>query len=326
MARLREYILTCLQDAKGDWVSGEHLRQLHDVSRMAISKQVKALLHLGYEIESSTRKGYRLTFSPDLLLPETVIPTLPGPLFTAETYHYHDETRSTNDDAKQLALHGAPHGTVITAEAQKRGRGRRGRIWFGQRGNSLLTSIVLRPNLPPTQWTLLPLMTAVAIHDTLELCEVPDAAIKWPNDVLVNGKKIAGILCELGTEVDRIEYAIIGIGLNVNTPSDTFPADVRDLACSMYTVTGHKFRRAEVLTILLNRLQTRYEQSCLDGFRATRERWLEKTCTIGESVCIDTGNGVLKGIAVHLTESGALILRDAEGNHHTVHSGDLLTV
>jgi len=320
----KDRILRGLREAKGEWVSGEVFRIPAGVSRTAISKQVKGLLAMGYDIESSPRKGYRLVHEPDVLSPEAVTPYLRGPRFGHERYHYQDETTSTNDVARTLAHQGVPEGTLVVAEAQRAGRGRRGRTWFGQRGNSLLFSIVLRPPVEPAQCTLLPLLSAVALREALVAKTGLEIGIKWPNDLLVDGQKLAGILCEISSDLDRVDHAVLGIGLNVNTPRSAFPKEIRELGCSLYTASHRKFRRAEILLAVLEALDP-----LIDGVWAGKpeiilDRWRAASVTLGRPVEVDMPNGrVLKGKAKDIDATGALLVEDAAGKVHVLTSGEV---
>jgi BirA family biotin operon repressor/biotin-[acetyl-CoA-carboxylase] ligase len=321
---LKDDILRGLRDAKGDWVSGEVFRIPAGVSRTAISKQVKGLLGMGYDIESSPRKGYRLVFEPDVLTPEAVSPYLRGPRFRHDRYHYLDETTSTNDHARNLAQAGAPEGTLVVAEAQRAGRGRRGRPWFGQRGNSLLFSIVLRPAFEPARCTLLPLLTAVALRESLHAQTGLDIGIKWPNDLLVDGRKLAGILCEISSDLERVEHAILGIGLNVNTPRNAFPKDIRNLGTSLYTAGRKKHRRARVLLGFLETLDPLLDLLWAGKTDAILDRWRQASVTLGRTIEVDMPNGVvLKGKAVDVDGSGALLFKDQGGHLHVLTGGEV---
>ena len=319
---LKSEILRQLKERKGEWVSGEMLRQEYGVSRTAISKNVRNLVRRGYHIGSSTRKGYCLQHEPDLLHPDVVKPLLSSTLFSADRYIFTEETNSTNDDAKQAALLGAPEGVVLVTEGQRMGRGRRGRLWFGDHGNSLLFSLVLRPPIAPILAPVLPLLSAVALHRTLVQLGL-NAGIKWPNDVLIEGKKISGILCEISADMDNVQHAVVGIGLNVNTPGSSFPAEIADLACSMHSVTGKTFPRAEVLQRFLQNFEDLYLSGLLDQFAEVRRLWVENAVTLGQVVNLETPRGMITGTAKDITEIGALIVVDEAGQEHIVISGEL---
>lgn len=179
------------------------------------------------------------------------------------------------------------------------------------------------PPLSPQHWPMLPLMTAVAVQEALELLGIGSARIKWPNDLLVNGKKISGILCELSSEGTDLSYAVLGVGLNVNTPLEDMPDEIHEIACSMTSVCGHRFELKEVLDLILNRLDHWLERSVTDDFDSVREQWKERNCTLGQFVTLDNGPSHLSGEAIGIADSGALMLKDEQGRVHTVFSGDL---
>lgn len=318
------YILETLRNAEGDWVSGEVLRQSFGVSRMAVSKQVRVLRDRGYGIEASTRKGYRLASEPDGLFPEAVLPGLKGTRFAAGEYKALEITQSTNDEVRLLAESGAVEGSFVTAELQLAGRGRRGRTWFGRSGDSLMVSVLLRPPISPMKCGLLPLMAAVAVREALIELGVEGVGIKWPNDVLIDGRKLAGILCEISSDFESVSHAIIGVGMNVNTLEDSFPEEVRELACSLRTVTGRTWPRAKILEGFLQQMEGYLVEAWDGDFARMLENWRAGSVTLGNQIEVTMPDGqVVSGMAEDVDPGGALIFRSESGDVKHLTSGEV---
>ncbi|WFB35627.1 biotin--[acetyl-CoA-carboxylase] ligase [Kiritimatiellota bacterium B12222] len=317
-------LVEVLRSTSPDWVSSEVLRQPSGVSRAAVSKQIKALQSLGYEIESSPRKGYRLLREPDALNGELILPFLEGTRFEKAPYVYKEVTDSTNNDIRKLAVEGAPEGCIVFAEVQEQGRGRRGRSWFGRAGDSLQFSLLLRPPLRPQDATLIPLMAATSIFRALSKCGVEDVSIKWPNDVLIRGRKLCGVLCEMSVDMEGIQYAMLGIGMNVNTPGQQFPLEIMETACSLASETGHRWRRSDVLIAILKEMESELQLAWRGDMASILSGWREGAHTLGKRVQMLMPQGeTLEGIAEDINEQGALLLRDDSGTLHTLHSGEV---
>ena len=212
----KDELLKYLKHSGDTWISGETLASALAISRTAIWKHIKALQEDGYQIESSTNRGYTLKAIPDRLLPAEIREGLKTIRFARKNIDYYRETDSTNVRARMLAHEGAPEGTLVVAETQTQGRGRRGRTWFSPPGCGIYMSIILRPLVQPHEAPQLTLLTAVAMVETLlGFVDLP-FTIKWPNDILIHGKKISGILTEMAMEMDRVDYVVVGLGLNVS--------------------------------------------------------------------------------------------------------------
>ena len=317
-------VLDMLRAASPEWVSGEVLREPTGVSRAAISKQIKRWVALGYEIESSPRKGYRLKSEPDSLEAEFMKSRLEGTRFAKGEYVHTHVTGSTNDDVRELARRGAPEGSLVVAEVQERGRGRHGRAWFNRAGDSLLVSLLLRPPLTPRQGTLIPLLAAAGIYSALESLGVEGCGIKWPNDVLVDGRKVCGVLCEMSVDMDGIEFALLGIGMNVNTPGGAFPGELQGKACSLASATGRRWSRCEVMEAVLREIDRLAIPTWSGEMGPVMEVWRRGAVTPGKRVHVTRGDGkVFDGVAEDVNEDGALRVRDAEGTAHVLHSGEV---
>lgn len=237
----REKLLEILKKKDGRWVSGEELSGILGVSRAAVSKHVSGLKNTGYRIESAPGRGYLLGEMPDLLLPGEIRHDLSTSVFGKRVFEYYEVTDSTNLRARQLADGGADEGSVVVAEEQTAGKGRKGRSWFSAGQEGICLSAILRPPMSPAEASRITLTTAVAVAETLLSLTDLDVRIKWPNDILIHGKKIAGILTELSMEMDAVDYVVVGLGLNVNTPADHFADEVRPIATSLLIETGKGF-------------------------------------------------------------------------------------
>jgi BirA family transcriptional regulator, biotin operon repressor / biotin---[acetyl-CoA-carboxylase] ligase len=312
-------VLQVLRGA-ADAISGEYLAAQLGLSRAAVWKRVHRLKAQGYVIEGSPRRGYRLLAVPDKLLPEEVLQGLKTRLFTGPV-HYFETLDSTNDLAKALAAQGAPEGTVVVAEAQTGGRGRLGREWDSPPGVGLYVSLVLRPMLPPMELPQITLTTAVAV--VRAVCRVAGLApgIKWPNDLLLNGKKLGGILTEMETESDRIRHVVVGLGLNVNNPG--FPFDLAATATSLALAAGRMFPRVHLLQAWLEEFEALYGRFLNRGFAEILEEWKGFALTLGKMVTVRQGPREISGQALDVAPDGALLLRTNNGEMVRVTSGEI---
>ncbi len=321
--KLREAVLQALKDKNGAWLSGEGLSAYLQVSRTTVWKQIKALQAEGYLIDSSSKKGYRLSAEPDLLSAEEVLPGLASQVFGRQDYFYYQETDSTNKQARALASSGYPEGTIVVAEMQNDGRGRRGRNWYSPAHQGIYLSIILRPSLPLKELSRVSLVNAVAVAETLETELNLPARIKWPNDILIENRKVAGILSEAVTDMDGIEYIVTGIGMNINNPLEDFPEDFRTLPTSLLAENQHPVSRIKVLQGLLTRWEKHYFQLLAGDFAATLEKAKSMSLVIGQRLRLDTINGLVEGQAIDIDANGYLLLRDDTGFIHTVMSGEI---
>ncbi|MGA9753875.1 MAG: biotin--[acetyl-CoA-carboxylase] ligase [Desulfobaccales bacterium] len=314
-----EEVLQVLRGAK-DAISGERLAGQLGLSRAAVWKRVHRLKALGYIIEGSPRRGYRLLAIPDKLLPEEVLQGLKARSLTGPVHHF-ETLNSTNDLAKELAARGAPEGTVVVAETQTGGRGRLGREWNSPPGVGLYVSLVLRPMLPPWELPQITLMTAVAVVRAIRRVAGVTPGIKWPNDLLLNGKKLGGILTEMETESDRIRHVVVGLGLNVNNPG--FPPELAATATSLTLAAGGSFPRVKLLQVWLEEFEALYERFLNQEFPAILEEWKRYTVTLGRAVTVRQGPREICGQALDVAADGALLLRTAGGEVVRVTSGEI---
>ncbi len=318
-----ELVLAFLAEAADDFVSGEAISDKLGLSRAAVWKHVNALRAQGYGIEAIPARGYRLVAIPDRLGPLEI-----GPLLNThdvgQVIHFADEMPSTNDRAKELAEEGALHGETVIAERQTAGRGRRGRAWVSPKGLNLYLSVVLRPQLPPQRAPELTLVASLAACDACRQAGV-EAQIKWPNDVLVDDRKVAGILTELSAEPDLVHWVVLGIGVNLNAAPEDFPDDVRDVATSLAEERGQLVPRALFTAALLSSLEQWLDLHAAEGFGPIRDAWRERAGTLGREVRVEADGGEISGVAEDLDEAGALLVRTRAGVVH-VRAGDVRLV
>lgn len=320
---MKEQILQVLRGAD-DFISGEQLCQQFDVSRTAIWKHIKDLQADGYEIEAVRNRGYKLVRVPDLVTSSEILQNLRTRRIGQHVISV-QEVDSTNLLAAKLADRGEPDGTLVIAELQTGGKGRRGRSWFSPAGTGIWMSLILRPSLPMAQAPLITLIAAVAVSQALTEITGCMAGIKWPNDILFEGKKCCGILTEMSMESDEINYVILGIGVNVNQQAADFPEEIAARATSLGIVSGSQFRRSEVVQLILERFESVYDRFLAEGsFAPIRELWIKQSITIGKQVSAQTPRGVIQGTAVGLDDMGALMVRDGAGNLQKIYSADIL--
>ena len=316
-----EQVLAFLAEAGDDVVSGEAISDKLGLSRAAVWKHVEALRGQGYRIDAIATRGYRLVAVPDRLRALELRPLLNTHDF-GQVLHCFESIASTSDHAKELAEDGAGHGEVVVAEGQTGGRGRRGRSWVTAPGRNVAFSVVLRPSgLPTVRAPELTLVASLAVCDALRRAGV-DAGIKWPNDILVKGRKIAGILTELAAEPDQIQWVVVGVGVNVNAQAEDFPAELRELATSVLLERGQPAPRALFLAACLTLLEEWYDRHAEEGFEPIRAAWKERTVTLGREVMVQLDGRELVGRAEDLDHSGALLVRTAVGIER-ITSGDV---
>src|SRR5438445_1505176 len=315
-------ILKALRE-NGDGVSGAELAHKLQVSRAAIWARIEDLRSLGYDIEASPHLGYRLLSAPDALHADDLHSRLAKTKVVGRDIRVFEETTSSNDLVARLARDGLKEGVVVFAESQTKARGRLGRKWLSPAKKGLWFSVLLRPELRPQEATRLTIASATALRRAIAGQTGLAAEIKWPNDILVGGKKTAGILTELYAELDRVQYAILGIGIDVNLNPSDFPPELRSLATSLRMELGKAVSRPELAVRVLHELDCDYDRICSGRFGAVAEEWQEHCTTIGHEVVIRLGNRKIRGRAESLGDDGALLLRTEHGHLERVVGGDL---
>lgn len=318
-------ILKALKQDEGlkqqGYVSGENLARALGITRTAVWKHIRNLRLKGYQIRSSPKLGYRLEHIPDLLTPEEIKADLATQMF-GRYIHYFNEVTSTQDEARRLAESGAAEGTLVVAEAQLVGRGRRGRHWVSPPQCGIYLSIIFRPDLEPFNIAQIPLVVAIGLCEAVTEITNLQPRIKWPNDILVGGEKVAGILVEISAEPERVHYMILGIGINVNTPASMFPEDLQPPATSLAEVAGHRISRRMLLQALLTKLEAIYDEFRQHGFETLNNRWRRWDQTINSWVEIRDSRGSFVGYALDIAKDGALIVRDQKGKIRRILAAD----
>ena len=318
---MQKKVLALLREAGDNYISGEEIAARLGVSRTAVWKHIRALKAAGYEIESHARRGYLLLEAPDLLLPQEIQPTLRTEVIGKNMVHY-EEIPSSNNEAKKLALDGAPDGTVVVAEAQGAGKGRLSRGWYSPARKGIWFSVVLRPTFLPQDAPKCTLMAAVAVVRAMKDMGF-SVGIKWPNDVLDNqGRKLVGILTELSAEMERINFVVIGTGINVNLWPEDYPDDIKDIATSLAMLRGGKVDRVELFARALEAradLDVRVEEK---GFGDVLDEWRRYSVTLGQEVNVIGVKETFAGTAADIDGDGALLIDTPEGRRRVL-AGDV---
>ncbi|MDO3377014.1 biotin--[acetyl-CoA-carboxylase] ligase [Geoalkalibacter halelectricus] len=318
----QDAVLALLREQNGLCVSGAELSRRLGVSRTAIWKQIRALRQQGYRIEAAASRGYSLLGGPDLVTSGELQAGLDTRLI-GRNLVYFAETDSTNSQAQRLAEEGAPDGTVVVADGQRSGKGRMGRTWASPTGVNLYTSVLLRPAVSPLRAPQLSFVAALAVARAVrEHCGLA-AEVKWPNDILLDHAKVAGLLSEMNAESERIHYVVLGIGLNVNMEAEQFPADLRYPATSLKLAAGHAWERAPLARHLYHVLEELYEQFLDQGFAPIARQWEALCPWRGRRIEVDRGADRVCGTFAGIDEYGALLL-DIDGNAPLkIYAGDV---
>jgi BirA family biotin operon repressor/biotin-[acetyl-CoA-carboxylase] ligase len=315
-------ILSALRANPGG-VSGAELAEQLKISRAAIWARIEELRQAGFDISASPHFGYRIVGEPEALLADDLLARRGKTKIIGRDIRVFQETTSTNDIVEKLARDGVKEGVVVFAESQTKGRGRLGRKWISPAHKGLWFSILLRPSLRPQEATQLTVASATALRRAIQNETGLKPEIKWPNDILIGGKKVAGILTELSAEVDRVKHIILGIGVDVNLDANEFPADLRKMATSLKIETGETVSRAELATAILRELDFDYARICSGKFPAVADEWEENCATIGRNVTVQIGDRKIRGRAESLDDDGALLVRTEHGHLERIIGGDV---
>jgi BirA family biotin operon repressor/biotin-[acetyl-CoA-carboxylase] ligase len=318
---VRGEILQMLREEAGRYVSGEEASRRLNVSRTAIWKHIRALRQDGYDIEAHPRLGYRLCRAPDLLLPAEIKARLTTKKM-GRAIAYFRRVESTNNEAKALAAAGCPEGQIVVAEEQSVGRGRLSRGWFSPFARGVWFTIVLRPPFSPQEAPKCTLLAAVAVCRAIRRATGVACGIKWPNDILYDGRKLVGILTEMSAEMDAINHIVIGIGINVNIGADDFPPELRGLATSLSLAAGRPFSRLELFLAVLAELERVYGQAVTDGFATVLDEWRGESVTLGRTVDVIGPGRRFSGKALDIDADGALLVQ-TDGGMERVLAGDV---
>lgn len=319
---MNDEILQLLRERSSVFVSGEEISRRLRITRTAVWKRMRNLRTLGYVIEATPRAGYRLIQSPDLLLPSEILPSL-GTKWMGKRIHYFNTIDSTNSAAYQLALEGARQGEVVIAESQEKGRGRLGRQWISPPLLNLYLSVILRPDILPHQASLITLLAAVATADAIEKYSGLRPSIKWPNDLLLRKRKVAGLLNEIHSETDHVHFVILGMGVNLNVDEKGFPRAIRVKATSLKREMGRSVSRRAFAVLVLEELERWYETFLKGGGSPVLKAWRERARIQGKRVRVTSFGEVLIGRAVDIDSDGALILTAKGEKRKRIVAGDI---
>ncbi len=317
---MRETILRMLQASGEEFLSGEIISERLGISRAAVWKHMQALQHEGITIEAVTKKGYRLKGAESALLPVLIEPGLRTHSL-GRNIEFFNSVSSTNQIARELSRRGCPHGMVIIADEQTTGRGRLGRSWINSPGKDICMSAILRPQIESQHAPRFTLATALGVYRVAaDLGLAP--SIKWPNDVLVEGKKVCGILLEMEGNMDSLDALIVGLGLNINT--DDFPHELQSIATSLSKELRQSLNRRGILCALLNELEPLFD-ACENeaAFARMLETYKTACGTIGKEVTVHGIRETFCGVAEDIDEIGRLMVRTDDGVLHTVSAGDV---
>lgn len=317
---MKQEVLSFLTNQEG-YVSGEAISKALGVTRNTVWKAVNQLREEGYQIESSTKNGYRLVFAPDYWV-ESQLKDQLATKWLGRNLVVLDQVDSTNEEAKRLAREEAAHGLVVLSEEQISGKGRLGRSWVGAPLDGIWTSVLLRPTLAPAAIGPVSLVAGLAVCRAIRSVTSCDARLKWPNDVVIGRKKVCGILSEMQAEMDRVDYVVVGIGINVNTHD--FPEELQKKATSLYLETGKELRRGELFCRLLLELEHTYDHFEQHGFDAPLlEEYTELCASLHRPVSLKSKGDTLSGEAVGLNAQGELLVRTTRGDTIAVASGEV---
>ncbi len=319
---IRRTLLEMFTNAEGEYVSGQRISDLLGCSRTAVWKHIEDLRKEGYELEAVRKKGYRIVTKPNKVSTNELLLGLQTKKI-GQNLHYEETVESTQKIAHRLAQEGAVEGTVVVAEEQTAGRGRLARKWYSPRYTGVWMSIILRPAIPPQHAPQLTLLAAVAIVQAIqEVTNVlPD--IKWPNDILVNNKKLVGILTEMQADVEQVHSVIIGIGINVNQKLEHFDSDIQHLATSLSIEEQREVNRAALMQAIFLKMESLYEDYLENGFGLVKHLWESYSISIGKRIVARTLKATIEGYAKGITNDGVLLLEDDYGTVHHIHSADI---
>ena len=317
-------LLTLLSENATIVISGARIAREIGVSRSTVWRWVERLRELGVRAKGQPRTGYFLETVPDILTPDMVRKRLKGSLFGKRVYHFF-KTDSTNRVAMELGYEDEPEGAVVLAEEQTAGRGRAGRSWHSERGAGLYVTVLLRPKLSPVQAPLLTMLAGLSAHTAVLAQTGLAAELKWPNDLLIHGKKLGGILTEMHAEPNAVRFVIVGIGINVN--QEKFTGELAGTATSLRRETGRAQSRLELLVKLLSQFETDYNRFVREGAPYVVQRFeLVSSFANGRRVRVDTGAETYLGVTDGLSPEGLLIVKRESGVSGVVIAGDVAEV
>lgn len=316
---MKEKILDLLKSSE-DYISGESISKLIGITRSSVWKYINILKKDGYIIDGISNKGYKLILVPDLLSMDKIKQELKTE-FVGKEVHYLKETPSTNLIAKDLAIKGATDGTLVISETQSSGKGRLGRIWTSPKGG-IWASLILRPYIEPINASKITLIAAAALALTLESYNLK-VEIKWPNDLLIDNKKFSGILTEMSCDMDRVNYIILGFGINVNLSKNDISEELINKATSLSIASGKVFNRSELLCNYLNNFETLYNELIIqNSIIKTIDICRRNSILIGKEIILTRKDKDETVFCIDIAPSGELLVKDFLGNKRLIFSGE----
>ena len=319
---LRSKLLEAFSNAEGGFVSGQKLSEYIGCSRTAVWKHIEDLRKDGYELEAVRRLGYRITKKPNKISDNEIKIGLKTRKM-GHHVHFEETVTSTQKIAQTLANEGAEEGTIVVAEQQTNGRGRMARQWYSPSGTGIWMSLIIRPNIAVQATPQLTLLTAVAIVQAIEEITPLKPDIKWPNDILINGKKLVGILTELQAEADRVHSIIIGTGINVNQSITDFPEELHHVATSIHLETDKQWDRAQLIQEILLKFENLYSLYLAQGFRPIKLLWEGYAVSLQKPITARTINGTVEGKAIGINDAGVLLIQTSDGSVKQIYSADI---
>ena len=321
-SEIRKKLLEALSKEDSGFISGQEIADATGATRTAVWKHIEELRKDGYEVEAVRKKGYRLVSAPAKMSADSIRLQLKSAKM-GSSIHYYETVASTQRIANELANNGAPEGTIVVADEQTAGRGRLARQWVSPKGTGIWMSLILKPVIPIFQAPQLTLLSAVAAVQGIEEATGVKPQIKWPNDLLLDGRKLAGILTEMQAEADGIHSIIMGIGINVNQQQNDFPQELQPIATSLAIRTGTTHSREACIAAILSNFESLYSRYCQSGFSEIKPLWEKHAISIGKVITAVTSRERITGTALGITDEGVLLMKDAGGTIHRIFSADI---
>ncbi|MBU0683900.1 MAG: biotin--[acetyl-CoA-carboxylase] ligase [Candidatus Omnitrophica bacterium] len=318
-SEIKRKILKFFYEKAEGYVSGEDISEALGFSRANSWKYINKIRNDGYEIEAVPHLGYKLKSQPDKLYAYEISRGVNTDIIGKKSIFYYDSVSSTNDTAYELAEKGEPEGTIVIAEGQTCGKGRMGRKWLSPKGKGIYLSIILRPDMEIDRIPSITLVMALSVQRTIKkMCDI-NAGIKWPNDILINGRKVCGILTEMKAQPDVADFLIVGIGMNINAEKKQIPPE----AVSLKMEIGREINRTSFLRCLLEEIEKDYKKIKREGFPSLRDECRKLSTVIDKQIKVREHNKLTEGIAVDIDEKGALVIRTKTGDVKRIFSGDV---
>ncbi len=318
---MKKKVLEILKKNKHEFISGEELSNKLGVTRTSIWKYINVLKKEGYNIESVSRKGYKLISEPDTLSQDELLIELQESKLVTDIYHF-KSIDSTNNYGKELALQGAKEGTIILSDEQTGGRGRLGRTWVSPIGSSISMSLILRPSIDPVEASKITQIAAAAVAIAINKVTSLDARIKWPNDIILDNKKVCGILTEMSAELNNINYVILGIGINVNI--NNFSKDIENIATSLSKVSGKYISRKNLVINIVKEFEKLYYDFIESGsIKKSVDICRNKSAILGKRIKIINRDKEIFAYALDIIDDGQLLIKKENGETKKIMSGEV---